>query len=73
MKYRKKPVVIDAIQYDGKNLEEIYADCNEINISAGLVHSCRSMQHHMILLSHPNKIILKQQKIKKIYNKVHKK
>ena len=28
MKYRKKPVVIEAIQWDGENLDEVMTFCN---------------------------------------------
>ena len=28
MKYRKKPVVIDAIQWDGENLDKVMTFCN---------------------------------------------
>lgn len=28
MKFRKKPVVIEAIQWDGKNLDEVMTFCN---------------------------------------------
>jgi hypothetical protein len=38
-KYRKKPVVIEAIQWTGKNIEEIRAFCKIKSMGAFLTHT----------------------------------
>ena len=45
MRYKKKPLEIEAIQYDGKNLQECSDFCNgKLTIYDNLVHNIQSMR-----------------------------